>query len=312
MVMPSLAGESLKTLRVQLLKEQRAVQCDDALAKDLENKAEVLELGKGVQFIKQGNHDDDVFFILRGSAIVETNGHKHVTRKPGCHVGEMALLDPGSGRSANVVAGDNGVVVLKVSGANMRELGTKHPALWRNIARELTERLRGRDSLFIQPNEIPAIFIASSGAARKDLKRVERGLASKERAVRPWNGPDIFMPSDYTLDNLLEQAHCVDFAVIIATPDDLIVKNAASTPSPTQVPTARDNVLLEFGLFAGALERKRVVVLQKENVGLPTDMQGLTVLRYKNKDELDKAIKQIADRVDQLGPMQRLTRRENC
>ena len=76
--------------------------------------------------------------------------------------------------------------------------------------------------------------------------------------------------------------------------------------------TARDNVLLEFGLFAGALERRRVVVLQKHKVGLPTDMQGLTVLRYENNDELDDAIQQIADRVDKLGPMQRLTRRQNC
>lgn len=310
--MPSLAGESSKALRVQLLKEQRAVQCDDDLAVALENNAQVLELDQGVQFITQGAYDDDVFFIIRGSAIVETNGHKHATRKHGCHVGEMALLDPGSGRSANVVAGDNGVVVLKVSGNTMRELGDKHPALWRNMARELTERLRGRDSLFIQPNEIPTIFIASSGAAKDDLKRVEKGLESKERAVRPWDGPNIFMPSDYTLDSLLEQAHCVDFAVIIATPDDLIAKNVASTPSPDQVLTPRDNVLLEFGLFAGALERRRVVVLQKHKVGLPTDMQGLTVLRYENDDELDKQIAQIADRVDRLGPMQRLTRRQNC
>jgi CRP/FNR family cyclic AMP-dependent transcriptional regulator len=309
--MPSLAGERSKALRVQLLKEQRSVQCDDALAVALESHAEILELDQGQQFITQGTYDDDVFFIIRGSAVIETNGHKHAIRRHGCQVGEMALLDPGSGRSANVVAGDNGVVVLKVAGDAMRELGDKHPTLWRNMARELTERLRGRDSLFIQPNKIPAIFIASSGAAKDDLKRVEMGLVSNERTVRPWNGPNIFMPSDYTLDSLLEQAHCVDFAVIIATPDDLIAKNVKSTSSPERVLTARDNVLLEFGLFAGALERRRVVVLQKHQVGLPTDMQGLTVLRYENDEELDKAVEQIGVRVDKLGSMQRLTRRQS-
>jgi predicted nucleotide-binding protein len=114
------------------------------------------------------------------------------------------------------------------------------------------------------------------------------------------------------LDSLLEQAHCVDFAVIIATPDDLIAKNVTSTSSPEHVLTARDNVLLEFGLFAGALERRRVVVLQKHQVGLPTDMQGLTVLRYENDEELDKAVEQIGVRVDKLGSMQRLTRRQSC
>ena len=310
--MPSLAGESSKALRVQLLKEQRAVQCDDDLAVALENNAQVLELDQGEQFITQGTYDDDVFFIIRGSAIVETSGHKHAIRKHGCHVGEMALLDPGSGRSANVAAGDDGAVVLKVSGDTMRELGDKHPTLWRNMARELNERLRERNSLFIKPNEIPAIFIASSGAAKDDLKRVHEGLKSVSRDVRPWTGPDIFMPSSYVLDSLLEQAHCVDFAVIIATPDDLIAKNVAANPTPNHVPTARDNVLLEFGLFVGALERSRVVVLQKHEVDLPSDMQGLTFLRYNDNDSLDKVIQQIAVQVDRLGPMQRLTRRQNC
>ena len=64
--MPSLVGESSKALRVQLLKEQRAVQCDDALAVALEDNAEVLELDKGEQFITQGSYDDDVFFIISG------------------------------------------------------------------------------------------------------------------------------------------------------------------------------------------------------------------------------------------------------
>ena len=211
--------------------------------------------------------------------------------------------------NADVIAGENGAVVLRVSGANIREIGERHSALWRNLARELSERLRGRDSLFIPPNEKPAIFIASSGAAKSDLEQVANRLRSDSRDVRPWNGPDIFRPSNFVLESLLEQAHCVDFAVIIATPDDLIQKNVKGPKPSPETMTARDNVMLEFGLFAGALERQRVVVMQKDGVALPSDLQGLTVCRYTNTEELDFEIQQVAALIDGLGPIKRLCKR---
>jgi predicted nucleotide-binding protein len=307
--MSSLSGDDAKNLRVQLLQEQRAVQCDMDLAMALEAASTCIELQNGARFITQGAYDDDVFFIIRGSAEVVTNGHKHAVRPRGCHVGEMALLDPGSGRSADVVAGEKGAVVLQVNGKEVREIGDKYPSLWRNMARELSERLRGRDSLFVQPNEKPAIFIASSGAAKSDLEQVADTLRSGVRDVRPWNGPDIFRPSNFVLESLLEQAHCVDFAVIIATPDDLIQKNVNATNPAPETMTARDNVMLEFGLFAGALERQRVFVMQKDGVALPTDLQGLTVCRYSSKEEMDFEARQIAARVDTLGPLMRVCKR---
>lgn len=307
--MSNLEGDKAKSLRIQLLQEQKAIQCDYDLAYALEAASDLVELAPNRRFITQGDFDDDLFFIVRGSAEIVTNGHKHALRPRGCHVGEMALLDPGSGRSADVVAGPNGAAVLKVTGANAREIGDRHPALWRGLARELSERLRGRDSLFVPPNEKPAIFIASSGAAKSDLERLAQRLSSDARDVRPWNGPDIFRPSGFVLESLLEQAHCVDFAVIIATPDDLIQKNVnGPNPSPGTM-TPRDNVMLEFGLFAGALERQRVIVFQKDGVALPSDLQGLTVCRYESEAELDYETEQLAKLVDALGPIKRLCKR---
>jgi predicted nucleotide-binding protein len=307
--MTNLTGDEARPLRIQLLQEQRAVQCDLDLANELEASSVLLELQPGERFITQGAYDDDLYFIIRGSAEIITKGHKHAIRTRGCHVGEMALLDPGSGRSADVIAGESGAVVLRVSGANTREIGDRHSALWRNLARELSERLRGRDSLFVPPNEKPAIFIASSGAAKPDLEQVANRLRSDSRDVRPWNGPDIFRPSNFVLESLLEQAHCVDFAVIIATPDDLIQKNVKGPKPSPEAMTARDNVMLEFGLFAGALERQRVIVMQKDGVALPSDLQGLTVCRYTNNEELDFEIQQIAALIDGLGPIKRLCKR---
>ena len=309
--MAGLCGDDARPLRLKLLQEQRAVQCDDGLALALDEAGEVVELNPGEMFITQGSYDDDLFFILRGSTVVETSGHRHAFRHRGCHVGEMSLLDPGSGRSASVFAGDSGAVLLKVDGSAVRKIGSEFSSLWYGLARELSERLRGRDSLFIQPNEKSAIFIASSGAAADDLKRVEAGLKTVGRDVRPWTGPNIFAPSDFTIDSLLEQAHSVDFAVIIATPDDLVVKNVKSGNSSKTTMSARDNVFLEYGLFAGALERQRVFVLQKAKVNLASDLQGLTCLRYDTASELDAKVSEIAQRVDLLGPIKRLVRRKD-
>lgn len=309
--MAGLSGDDARPLRIKLLKEQRAVQCDDGLALALDEAGEVIELDPGERFITQGSYDDDLFFILRGSTVVETSGHRHAFRHRGCHVGEMSLLDPGSGRSASVFAGESGVVLLRVDGNAVRRIGSEFSSLWFGLARELSERLRGRDSLFIQPNEKPAIFIASSGAAADDLKRVEDGLKSASRDVRPWNGTNIFAPSDFTMDSLLEQAHTVDFAVIIATPDDLVVKNVKKGKSSKTTMSARDNVFLEYGLFAGALDRQRVFILQKAKVDLASDLQGLTCLRYETNSELDAKVAEIAQRVDMLGPIKRLVRRKD-
>ncbi len=309
--MAELRGDDARPLRIKLLKEQRAVQCDDDLAMALDQAGEVIELDPDERFITQGSYDDDLFFILRGSTVVETRGHRHAFRHRGCHVGEMSLLDPGSGRSASVFAGPNGAVLLKVSGTAVRRIGSEFSSLWFGLARELSERLRGRDSLFIQPNEKPAIFIASSGAAAADLKRVADGLESANRDVRPWTGPNIFAPSDFTIDSLLEQAHAVDFAVIIATPDDLVVKNVNSGKASKTTMSARDNVFLEYGLFAGALDRQRVFILQKASAELASDLQGLTCLRYETDTELDAKVVQIVERVELLGPIKRLVRRKD-
>lgn len=222
----------------------------------------------------------------------------------------MALLDPGSGRSADVIASEKGATVVKVSGADVRSIGDRHPALWRGMAKELSDRLRGRDSLFVQPNDVPVVFVASSGAAKSVLDRVASGLRLYGNEVRAWSDPDIFAPSGFTLDDLLIQAQSVDFAVIIATPDDFVRKNARSWwRGGTVQQAARDNVLLEFGLFAGALDRQRVVVLEKRGVGLPTDMQGLTTLRFANDSELAAKIEDIGRCVDRLGPIKRLRRK---
>ena len=64
----------------------------------------------------------------------------------------------------------------------------------------------------------------------------------------------------------------VGFAVILLTPDDMGFPNGKPDSSR---PRARQNVVLELGYFCGLLGRKRVCVLYRGDVEIPSDYLGV-------------------------------------
>lgn len=75
-----------------------------------------------------------------------------------------------------------------------------------------------------------------------------------------------------TIIEKLEGHLDVDFAVVLLTPDDL---GALATVPDKFLPRARQNVVLELGLFLAALGRSRVCALHKGDVELPSDYDGV-------------------------------------
>ncbi|MDZ7913634.1 MAG: nucleotide-binding protein [Rhodococcus sp. (in: high G+C Gram-positive bacteria)] len=67
------------------------------------------------------------------------------------------------------------------------------------------------------------------------------------------------------------EASNAGFAIVIATADDI---GSTKTASSTRA-RARQNVILEWGYFAGKLGRERVTLLYESNVELPSDISGL-------------------------------------
>lgn len=114
---------------------------------------------------------------------------------------------------------------------------------------------------------------------------------------------NVFEPGGYTLDSLIAAAASVDFAVLVATPDDTTVSRGETNPS------ARDNIVLEFGLFAGALGRERTYLMATGELKLPTDVLGLTRLPYHPQPNPRAAVNDAAlkleERVRSLGPLAR-------
>jgi len=79
-----------------------------------------------------------------------------------------------------------------------------------------------------------------------------------------------------TVMEKLEQYSHVKFAVVLLTPDDQVVPHEGREPRGR----ARQNVILELGLFLGLLGRDRVCALYKSDVEMPSDYGGVLFIEW--------------------------------
>lgn len=149
----------------------------------------------------------------------------------------------------------------------------------------------------------PLVFVASSSEAIDVCRNLQAELESSgECDVELWT-QGVILPSQYTIEGLVDAARRIDFAVIVATPDDISEKRGERTASP------RDNVILELGLFVGVLGRQRTYLIADTTVSmqLPTDLLGLTYIPYRprpsgnHRAAVGTAATQILERVHALG-----------
>lgn len=146
------------------------------------------------------------------------------------------------------------------------------------------------------------LFIGSSSEGR-DIARYLAIELPDDYVVKRWD-QNIFEPGGHALNSLINAADSVDFAVLIATPDDTTSSRGLSMPA------ARDNIIFEYGLFAGKIGPERTFLLATENMKLPTDILGITRLSYNQKaadpqSAVTKAAVEIERRAQQLGALRR-------
>ena len=120
----------------------------------------------------------------------------------------------------------------------------------------------------------PKAFIGSS---TEGLKIAEAVYAYFERWIKSthWKD-DIFLPGEFPLETLEEQLRHHSFAILVASPDDELIKRGESSR------TMRDNILFEYGLFTGLLGRKRTFLLKTEKgkISIPSDVLGIITATY--------------------------------
>jgi Predicted nucleotide-binding protein containing TIR-like domain len=129
----------------------------------------------------------------------------------------------------------------------------------------------------------PIVFIGSSKEGFEVAQKVSITLNDLVD-YKFWTDAFDYGKSNY--DNLISQIAFYDYAILIATADDVLISRSKSFES------ARDNVLLEFGLFAGGLGRSRVFYMVETGIKIPSDLSGITLpfIPKRTDADFDKVI----------------------
>ena len=120
-----------------------------------------------------------------------------------------------------------------------------------------------------------SVFIGSSAEGLPVAEAIQVNL-DYACEVTIWS-QGIFGLSGGTLESLVDKLESFDFAILVLTPDDVEISRGESKQAP------RDNVLLELGMFIGALGRKRsfIVYDRGKELKIPSDLAGVTPATFQ-------------------------------
>jgi hypothetical protein len=130
-------------------------------------------------------------------------------------------------------------------------------------------------------NSKPRLFIGSSSESLPVARFLQLEL-SDVSIPTIWN-QSVILPGDYVLERLLLTVTEYDFGVFVFAGDDI------ATVRGERYLVARDNVILELGLFASRLGREHTfIVLQqtKPKVHLPSDLSGIVTANFDGPNDV--------------------------
>ncbi len=288
---------------IHALGDQTIVRHDEAIATAIADAGELLEVRAGEMIAKQDEPGADFFFILEGSFEVVVKGNQLAVRKYGDHIGEIAALDPGQKRAATVRATEPSVV-CKLPGETLRTLGREHPRLLEGIAIEANRRLAQRNDRETECNERPCVLAISAKEGLPVVREIESLLREDDLRFRPWDQGGVFSISSYPIPSLEQAMAEADFALVIATPVDKTITRGKTRATP------RDNVTFEMGMAIGGVGLDRtIIVTPSDRTDLASDLNGVTVARYRTDKELGEALRplthDIRKHISQRGPRTR-------
>lgn len=153
----------------------------------------------------------------------------------------------------------------------------------------------------------PRIFLGSSGKQGELIEALTHGLGGIAR-VEPWT--TVFNPGVSTLERLIELTQEVDFAAFVFAADDWTTSVAGSAPDAASGQASpRDNVVFEAGLFGGVLGMRRTFILHAHGAKLPTDLLGLTCVRYDGattESKIDTITQKLRTAIEHEGRLARI------
>ncbi|MCM1235457.1 MAG: nucleotide-binding protein [Ruminococcus flavefaciens] len=124
----------------------------------------------------------------------------------------------------------------------------------------------------------PQVFVASS-VEGLDVAYAVQELLEHNAECTVWD-QGVFEPSSYIMIDLIERLKISDYGIFVFSIDDTVRIRGEEEK------VVRDNVILELGLFMGAIGQKNCFIIipnSNEKIHLPTDLTGITLLKYNAK-----------------------------
>lgn len=154
------------------------------------------------------------------------------------------------------------------------------------------EKASGRSKM-IRPKTFhskPRVFVSSSIEGLHIAETIQAGLGTFADCTI-WTQE----VSTANFENIVNIAANFDYAIIVLTPDDILIKEGSDKLGP------RDNIVFELGLFTGTLGRSHtfMVLCKDDPIYLPSDLVGVTVAIYSRRsaDNLMAALEPVCKQI---------------
>ncbi len=136
----------------------------------------------------------------------------------------------------------------------------------------------------------PRVFISSSIEGLHIAETIQGGIETLADCTI-WTQE---ISSD-NVENIVNIAGDFDYAIIVLTQDDILIKNGAERLG------SRDNIVFELGLFTGTLGRAHtfMVLCKDDPIYLPSDLVGVTAALYSRRsaDNLKTALEPVCTQI---------------
>ena len=129
------------SLKESLCAVELFCELPDDLVEEVIARGSTVEVGPGVPVVKQGDRGAGMVMLLKGSADVDVDGRAVGSLSKGDYFGEMSLID-GSGRTATVTSGPDGLSAFRLSPAAFTDLIDQHPHTAVLLLKGLVTRVR--------------------------------------------------------------------------------------------------------------------------------------------------------------------------
>ena len=139
-------------------------------------------------------------------------------------------------------------------------------------------------------------FLGSSSERLSELERIVAWVERAGHEAWPWNKPGLFPPGHYTFETLNVIKDEVDASIFIFSEDDKVWYRGDSKLVP------RDNVMIEYGLFAGVLEPSRVAICMQGKIRIASDLLGVTYINLNDSRRAQQELKHWFQKIEKSSP----------